>query len=209
MPNRGFTLMELLIAVSLLTVIGALSMVAIQTSTQSMTTASAKAQLLDELRETMNAVTQELQHAAKTANPALAPPLQAVTVTENPVAGSPVQIAYQIPRDATGRNWSRPIILRHINEDLNGNGILDPGEDTNGDGVLTRRLIRLEDVDGDGNISPSTEIRPVGNANNLTNVQFVRNGDIITITLTAEKRVPPGSGATVTATTVGRVYLMN
>jgi hypothetical protein len=57
------------------------------------------------------------------------------------------------------------------NEDQNGNGILDPGEDLNGDGVLTQR-----DLDGDGIPDPVVVGNTVINNTNNGMAFFANNG---------------------------------
>ncbi len=197
MDTRGFTLLELMIVIAIMAVISALSYVALDSSIVSMNTAALKADVMDELRNTMMLMTQQLQLAAKEGNNSLNPPLEGVAIVQNPAQLSPVEIVFQIPLDDTGLNWSRPIHLRHINGDING------------DGNVTRRVVRMQDLNGDGVIDPVTETFPLGAANNITDVQFARNGDLITVTLTAEKQASTRRMETITATLTGQVYLLN
>jgi prepilin-type N-terminal cleavage/methylation domain-containing protein len=207
--TRGFTLLELMIVISILTIVGGLSYVALESSTVSMATASAQADLMDDLRSTMMVMTQQLQIAAKTGDDSLEPILEEVEVVENPAEGSPVELAFQIPLDNTGQNWSDRIRLRFVNEDANGNDALDAGEDLNGDGALTQCVVRLQDVNGDGFVDPDSESFPLGAANNIVNAQFVRNGDLVDITLNARKVTGPHQRTPVTARMTARVYLIN
>lgn len=209
MANRGFTLLELMIVVSILTVIGALSYVVLQTATVSMGTAVTKADVMDELRNTMLIINQNLQMAAKQGDDSLDPILEEIEIVENPAEGSPMEIKFQIPLDDTGLTWSKPIRFRFVNEDSNSNGDLDSGEDLNGDGSLTQRLVRMQDINGNGVIDTENEIFPLGAANNITDVQFARHGDVIELSLTARKRTTTRDATPVTATLLGRVYLMN
>mgnify|MGYP006289374907 CR=1 FL=1 len=209
MDSRGFTLLELMIVISILTFIGALSYVALESSTVSMATAATKADVMDDLRNTMLLLNQQLQTAAKTGDDSLDPILEEVEIVENPAAGSPVEIAFQIPLDDTGQNWSERIRFRFINEDLNGNDVLDDGEDLDGDGTLTQRIVRMQDINGDGFVNPEEETFPIGAANSITGVQLVRNGDVINVTLNGRKFTNTRHETPVTATLAGRVYLMN
>jgi type II secretion system protein J len=209
MAKRGFTLLELMIVISILTFIGVFFYIALQSSTVSMATAAAKADVMDELRNTMLVVKRQLQMAAKQDDDSLDPILEGVEIVENPVEGSPVEIGFQIPLDDTGLTWSERIRFRFVNEDLNGNDYLDSGEDLNGDGMLTQQIVRIQDLNGDGHIDPDDEIFPIGASNNITDVQFTRNAEVVTIRLTARKRTTTRDATPVTATLVGRVYLMN
>jgi type II secretory pathway component PulJ len=202
-------LLELMIVISILTFIGVFFYIALQSSTVSMATAAAKADVMDELRNTMLVVKRQLQMAAKQDDDSLDPILEGVEIVENPVEGSPVEIGFQIPLDDTGLTWSERIRFRFVNEDLNGNDYLDSGEDLNGDGMLTQQIVRIQDLNGDGHIDPDDEIFPIGASNNITDVQFTRNAEVVTIRLTARKRTTTRDATPVTATLVGRVYLMN
>lgn len=209
MANRGFTLLELMIVISILTFIGMFSYIALQSSTVAMATAAAKADVMDELRGTMFIMKQQLQMAAKKGDDSLDPILEDVEIVENPTEGSPIEIRFQIPLDDTGVTWSEQIRFRFVNEDLNDNGYLDSGEDLNGDGMLTQQIFRIQDVNGDGYIDPDNETFPIGASNNITDVQFTRNAEVVTIRLTACKRAATRDATPVKATLLGRVYLMN
>ncbi|GMW00047.1 MAG: hypothetical protein AMXMBFR84_11850 [Candidatus Hydrogenedentota bacterium] len=202
----GFTLLELLITVALLAVVSLLGFVAVQSSVASAGTAAAKSDVQQAVRDVMAIMVTELQTAAKADNDALNPPLDRLAVTANPAANCPIEVSFQVPLDGTARNWSNRIRFRHYDEDANNNEWLDSGEDVNGDGVLTRCIWRMEDTNGDG--TPD-ETREVGGANCISNVQFVLNGNVLTITLTATQLLPGFRQNPVTATTSTDVYLLN
>ena len=209
MKRTGFTLLELTIAMALLAIVAVLGFVATASSSESANVAKAVADVQSEARDLMTAITQELQLAGKNSDASTVPPLQAVAVVDNPAPQSPVEIVFQVPVDTTGRNWSTPIRLRFINEDANNNAVLDPGEDLDGDGLLTRRLVRLQDLDGDGQFASPGEQLPLGASNDISNVQFVVNNDVVNVTVTASKRIGMRRTNPATATLTQRVFLLN
>ena len=212
MKNTGFTLLELIISLALLSVVSVLGFVVLSASASVMNLAATQTTVDAELRDVVNAMRGELQLASKTSNAALTPALAAIAVNANPVAGSPVELAFQIPRDASGTNWSTTIRYRFISEDANGNGRLDAGEDTDGDKVLTRRIVRIQDMNGNGSTADPGEIRTLGGCNDLSAVTFALDAtrSIVTVTLNASRRVsnntkrPP-----VTASISTNIYLKN
>src|SRR5690606_10240154 len=102
----------------------------------------------------------------------LDPPLFPIEIKQNPVPSSPVELIFQVPAGNSGRKWSPRIRYRFINEDVNGNSWLDAGEDLDGDQQLSRRIVRIQDTNGDGDTTDPGETRPLGTANALSNVQF-------------------------------------
>ena len=95
-----------------------------------------------------------------------------------------------------------------VNEDDNGNGRLDPDEDENGDGVLTRRIVRLQDG----------ESVPIASANTIDTVLFtlVKNkvvGNLelttINISMSGSKRYGPGEGKLIVSEMETNVRLVN
>ncbi len=209
MTSRGFTLVELVISMAILVIISALGIAALQTSTTSAATAGSKADVQGNIRDALSSMTRELQMASKSSDDSLIPPLQDVTVNANPAAGSPMELVFQTPTNGSGRSWTQPIRYRFVNEDANENGRLDEGEDLDGDGVLSRRILRIQDRNGDGDTIDDGERAPVGGANDLSAVQFTRNGDIVTITLTAEKFLAGRRTDPVRVSVSCDVYLQN
>lgn len=209
MDRRGFTLVELVVSMAILTMIGGMGVIALRASTTSVATAGSKADVQDNIRDALAVIVRELQMASKGADDSLTPPLDAVLVNANPAAGSPTELVFQTPINGSGRSWSLPIQYRFVNEDANGNGWLDEGEDLDGDGVLSRRILRIQDRNGDGDTTDNGERSPVGGANDLSNVQFARVGDIVTITLTAERFMTGRRSDPIRLTVSTDVYLQN
>ncbi|MCC6155552.1 MAG: prepilin-type N-terminal cleavage/methylation domain-containing protein [Candidatus Hydrogenedentes bacterium] len=209
MNKDGFTLMELMMVVAILAIVSVLGISALQTSSSAMITASAKSAVQDNLRDSLAAMKRELQLASKTPDDSLLPPLNAVTVNANPAAKCPTEIVFQTPVDGTGLRWSNAIRFRYYTEDTNGNGLLDSNEDADGDGTLSRRILRLEDANGDGDTSDSGEQSTVAGANNLSNVVFALNNNTVTVTLTSQKFQGDDKTHPITATVSTDIYLQN
>ncbi len=198
--TSGFTLLELTISMAILVVVSLLSMVVIQSTTSAAAVAEAKEQAQASVRDAMTAMAAELTLASKKENDALVPPLHALAVL------SPTEIRFQVPANSNGTTWSTPITYRFANEDTGGsqpgNARLDSGEDLNGDGALTRHIVRVQGA---------TE-RVLGAANDISAVVFQLNppaNNTLTITLTATKAVDNRRHDLVTATATSRVYLVN
>jgi prepilin-type N-terminal cleavage/methylation domain-containing protein len=209
MDKRGFTLLELTISVSVLSIIFMLSFVALQSSVSAMATSSAKARVQDNLRDAIQSIRGELQLAAKSADNSVTPTVAKVAVNANPAAKCPTEIVFQRPRDTTGKLWTTPIRFRFFNEDTNNNGRLDSGEDANNDKVLTRRLLRLQDVNGDGDTADNGESRPVAGANDLSSVTFTINGNVVTVNLTSSQLIPGLRDHPVRMTLSSAIFLQN
>ncbi|NIA12848.1 MAG: prepilin-type N-terminal cleavage/methylation domain-containing protein [Nitrospiraceae bacterium] len=200
--HRGFTLLELTISMAILTVVSLLTFLVTNSSTKAAAIAEGKEGVHAAVRDAMNTLASELQLAAKTTNNALTPPLAAVQVNGT----DPGEVTFQIPDDSFGLRWSTPITYRFVNEDAGeglgaGNARLDEGEDLDGDGALTRHIVRVQDG----------EERVLGLTNDLSDVQFSLspNSDVLTITLSASKVVNTRRQDLVRATATSRVYLLN
>ena len=207
--TKGFTLLELVIVMGLLTIFGLLALVAVSGATEATVLADAKTRTQSDLRQVILLMSDELQLASKTPNPALTPPLQAVRINRDISPNVPVEIVFQRPLDGSGARWSRPVRFRFFTEDINGNAMLDPGEDIDGDGVLSRRILRLEDINGDGTFNGPGETVQVGTANNLAAVDFQLEGDRVVITATANKLVGNRTDFPVTSEVTSTIYLLN
>lgn len=168
LQQRGFTLLELSVSMALLTVVSLLAFYALAGATDSATLSQAKSELQSNLRDTMDALIDEVNVAytdriwkgePQTLPVGLNGP---ITVSED---GTSVSFQRPVPKDVGIPNASTPIIVRFENEDLGGttaNGVLDTGEDANGDGSLTRRLIRVQ----------NGQVTPLGSSNNISRVRF-------------------------------------
>lgn len=209
MPTKGFTMLELTVSMGILSVVALLGMVAVRASASTVATTEALSQVQSCVRDTMRVLQNELQMSAKRSNPSLTPPLQTAQINANPAAGAPVELVFQTPVDLSGQRWSRTVRYRFIYEDANNNNRLDPNEDTDRNGVLTRCILRMQDRNGDGDTADPGEAAPIGGSNDFRDVAFARNGDVITITLTANRLVGTRRNWPVTATETARVYLLN
>lgn len=209
MNNNGHTMVEIMISMSILTIVSLLGFIVIQTSASSAQMANAKVDVQNNLRDSMAVLASELREGVT------APTTEATGAPEDlaPVAVSNEgkQITFQVPEPASGEDmfaYSTPISFWLQNEDANGNGRLDEGEDTNEDGVLTRRIVRTQDG----------ENTPVAGAQNIDQATFTLlenqaggNRDLTTvrITMTGSKRYGPGAGKLVSAEMTSNIRLVN
>lgn len=207
--QAGFTLLEVVVAAGILVILGWVTFIALTSSVTSAEVASSKSLVIQDVRDLITSMSQELATASKRTDDSLNPRLDAIAVVPNPAAGSPVEVVFQVPTDMSGRNWSRPIRYRFLNEDANGNNLLDSGEDVDGDRVLTRRIVRIQDLDGDGSTTGAGETRILGSANNIGDIQFAIAGDILTITVTATDLVGKSRVNPVRTTVSTNVHLLN
>ncbi len=219
--ESGFTLLEVMIATTIMTFVGILAFMALRSSSSSVAAGAAQGQAQANVRDVIAAMTPELEVAAKEDEGSIN--LQRVRVyNNNALVGADVQgdeIRFQVPTDSTGTNWSSVIRYRFENEDANNNGLLDGNEDTNGDGLLTRRVVRVQDLNNDGDTADPGEVRPLGGANDISALTFSVNQprDTVTITLSSTKavaRTATREGNDVEAnlarsTLTSRVYIMN
>jgi prepilin-type N-terminal cleavage/methylation domain-containing protein len=215
MRNGGFTLAELMVVAALLSVVSLLVFMSVQSATQATEVAKAKADAQRGVREALNIISRELGLAAKVGDDSLIPVLDPVEIRENISSTIPVEVSFQVPIDGTGRGWSERILYQFVNEDLNGNALLDSGEDVAiVDGLLTRCIMRLQDRDGDGDTEDAGEQEMVARVNNLSAVSFALVGDTITVTATATEplRMRRGAGdapASVSSNVTTQIYLIN
>lgn len=195
MRSGGFTLVELMVSVAILAVISILLAYALSVSATSMSSATAETRVHNNLRNLLQVMQSEVELAAKEDDFTLTPPVRGISInTSTGDITVPVELTFQIPIDATGLGWSSPIIYRYVNEDLNGNGFLDSGEDRDSDKQLTQRLVRVQDLNGDGALMPN-EVQSLGGVNNLDRVLFELAG-----TGNAELRVVVSSAVPVSNT---------
>lgn len=208
MKQRGFTLLELMITMGLLSFIGFLGFVAMRSSAVTMSVSDAKTTAQANVRDVIMVLANELQFGPKASTSAGNPSVHPIDITNGPTPDVGSEITFQVPLDVTGRKWSNPIQYRFMNEDADGNGQLGPGEDTDGDGVLTRCILRIEDRNGDGDVADSGEMRRIAAANDVSSLQFELVGDVVTITVTSTCAIKMGGGHVTTRIT-RQVYLMN
>lgn len=209
MNERGYTMVEIMVSMAILTVVSLLGFIVLQSSTTSAQLANAKVDVQNNLRDTLVSLTSELREGVTTLT------TEKTGAPDNlaPVAvgADGDRITFQIPEKASGGDlfdYSTPITYWLQNEDENGNGRLDEGEDTNEDGALTRRLVRTQDG----------EDTPVAGAMTIDQVTFtllenqsVHNKELtaVRITMTGSKRYGPGSGKLVAAEMTSSIRLVN
>jgi prepilin-type N-terminal cleavage/methylation domain-containing protein len=161
--NTGFSLLEMSISMAILSIISLLGFIVLQSSTESAAIATGKNKVQSDLRDVMQLLTSEVREAytRRTIDAMIAPDeTEAIQVSED---GESITWQTPVPVDGPGMvTVSAPITVFFENEDENGNALLDDGEDTNQDGVLTRRLVRVQD---------GTETT-LAAANNISAVQF-------------------------------------
>lgn len=165
--ERGFTLLEMLFSVSILSVVSLLGFIVVRSSYESQSLIEAQGEIQSDLRSVMAALTAELELAfaepriISVRNPDGVEPIKVATDGKSVVYYRPVP-----DNSAQGFTWQGPFTLMFENEDTDdgsgGNAKLDSGEDVNGDGVLNRRVVRIAN-------GVST---PLGGANNIRSVQF-------------------------------------
>jgi type II secretory pathway pseudopilin PulG len=209
--RRGFTLVELMVTASTMTVLGSLGMMALQSATSSANVARAKADASTEARAVATALGSELQLALTRDGG------EAVAIAENPYPGCALEIAFAIP--GAGPNESRAVRYRYLTEDLDGDGILDPNEDSIlADSALTGRIERIEDVKGEDG-APVAVVTIVGGAHSVSALELTLRGNLLKVLATSSKPIAgtrrilgDDEGLTseyASATSVARVYLMN
>ena len=83
-----------------------------------------------------------------------------------------------------------------------GNGQLNTGEDTNGDGILNRRLVMIQ---------PDGTRQVLGGSNNLADVTFglSPDGSMLTATIVATMRLETGRARMLRYSLTSNIFLMN
>lgn len=183
----GFTMLEMMVSSAIMTVISLLCFIALRASSESAALAQAKAEVQANLRDTLNELTQEVREAYtdRTVAPGFGTPIAPEDTESIAIAEEGLRVTFQVPvpTDGSGNVTSTsPISIEWRNEDTNTgdgfNAVLDPGEDANEDGALTRRLVRIQDgletvVGGANNISGCfMQLVPSANVNSNLNTTF-------------------------------------
>jgi len=209
MKAPGYSLLEVTVATSIMGIVSLLGFIVLSSSNESVQLTTAKVDVQNHLRDTMAAMTGELREAVSsiTTNLTGAPEgLNPVAVAEEGTL-----ITFQVPQPTSGEaqfTYSGLISYTIENEDQNGNARLDPGEDANGDGVLTRRIVRTQ----------AGVTTPVAGANTIDSVTFTlvqhqaagnNNFTTVNINLTGSKRYGPGAGKLVVAQMDASIRLVN
>ena len=210
--DAGYTLLEVSIALALLAIVSLLGFIASSGSLKSVDLTQRMTTLQEELRSTMRALSAELQRAVKKARDGfeLPPGAQELKIlnTANPKA-----ISFVVPTDMTGTHFSGVMTIQHESEDLTaaglengiyGNAVLDPGEDTNGDGTLNRRLVLIR---------PDGTRKVLGGGNHLARVTFYlsADGSMLGVIMCATTQIETGKSQPrlLTKWLTSDIYLMN
>ncbi len=194
--NAGFTLLEMTISVAILTIVSLLTFVTLRASTESSANNAVKEEIGANLRNTAVALTADVRQAYSERTVDADPPHAPEEAFSLTVINSGKGIRYCLPEPVAGSvrpGASQPITIEFQNEDTVGgpNGLLDPSEDANGDGVLTRRLVR----------KVGTNVEVIGAANNISNVTFTlqenvsdvsKTKNVLRIQLSGSKKVQSG-----------------
>lgn len=209
MKSHGYTLLESIIATSILSIVSLLGFIVLKSSNDAAQLTSAKVDVQNNLRDTMSVLTRELREGVTKATTELTGAPEGLSAVA--LDGEGTEIVFQIPDPQPGQTqiaYSTPIRFQLQFEDGNGNGKLDPDEDENGDGVLTRRVVRIQDG----------VTTPIASANNIDSVEFIllQNQDsgndnltTVSIRLTGSKRHGTGDGHAVVSELSSTVRLVN
>lgn len=210
--NFGMTLIEVMISAGLLSVVSLLSFLALQSSVKSTSLAFAQNQIDSALRDTYNELTNLVKQAYSEVSTNVTPPIAPPGAEPIQVINNGRGIRFFLPVRVNTPAFfqsSEPIVITHENEDVaHSNAILDPGEDTNNDGSLNRRLIVQR-----GNIS-----RVIGGANCISNVRFqlipdrsnsVNQMTVLYVYLEGTMRIGPGEGPLIRSELTGTIKLEN
>ncbi len=209
--RKGYTLVEVMVSMGILSIISLLGYVAINSSVESAQVTDTKAGVQAGLRDAMNTLVGEVRTAYTNRvidSDAAPEDVEMITVGEGGTS-----LVFQVP-SVTGESpipaASSSININWENEDTGGgeaNGILDAGEDANDDGALTRRLVRTQDA----------TVEYLGSANNISGVLFTleTNDDddnpqtTLRIWLEASKRIGGNDGPLVQSVLESTVQLVN
>jgi prepilin-type N-terminal cleavage/methylation domain-containing protein len=148
--SPGFSLLELSVSMALLSIVSLLAFYALMGSTESAALAQAKSELQANLRDTMAVLTREVSTAYTERITAGDPQTLPEDLDEPITVGEgSASLTFQVPvpRAQGIPEASTPITIFFENEDTSDppNAVLDPGEDANDDGMLNRRLVRMQD----------------------------------------------------------------
>lgn len=217
--ERGFTLAELLISFSILTIVSLMGYIVLSTSTEASRIADTQAQLQANLRNVMQLVSSEVrtaysqrhiapQNPGEVKNTAIPNGTISITVSAD---GRTLTFQKPVPSNTSAIPAPSPVITLALQcEDAgfaNGNGKLDTGEDANGNKILDRSINRTQS---------GTTVK-LGSVNDIADVQFAlrasqdtgdKNLSTLFIRLVASK-VVGAKQRLVKADLEGRIHLEN
>ena len=208
MRQAGFTLIEMMISVAIVLVVSMLGYIAFSSSYEAIDLNQRMGTLQGDCRDAMRALSDEAQLAVKRAAAGQVLPAGARELRVNP--GNRREITYVVPTADDGTAFSTVRTIRFESEDLPaaglengefGNGRLDPGEDTDGNGRLTRQLVLINGI----------QRRVLGSATTLANVAFdlSADGSCLVVTMTAVTPIAQDSARMLRVDTESTIYLMN
>lgn len=214
MSRDGFTLLELMVSMAILSVVSLLGFIVIRSSHESRVLIEAQGLVSSDLRAVMGALTAELELAYMEPRRASVLRPEGVENVEVSADGHTITFYRPVADDSPqGYRWEGPIVFTWFSEDLpadgtDGNGVLDDGEDANGNGVLDRRVLRIQ----------GGETRVVGAANTISRAEFelLENEDpadnrltSLRIRIEASAAHGPGNGKLVRSALESRIRFMN
>lgn len=213
MKVGGFTLVEILVSMTILSVVSLLGFIAIRSSYESQTLIEAQGEIQSDLRNVMAALHADLELAYAQPKMISVNDPEGVEPIRVSTDGKTVTYFRPVPdNSAQGFQWQGPFTLQFLDEDLDdgsgGNARLDSGEDANGDGMLNRQILRV--FGGDET--------PLGGANNIADVQFelIANADPadnrntrLRIRLIATKHYGPGAGKLIRQEMESEIQFLN
>lgn len=191
--NHGFTLAETIIAFSILTIVSLLAYIVLSSSTEAARLTEAQAQLQASLRDVMQQIGAEVRPAYSDRSIKPKNPGEVSSIGNDPGDLPVGTISVAIGADGRSIRFQRPqpsntapvpqptsvITIGLQSEDAgfaDGDAKLGSGEDVDGDGVLTRRVVRTQD----GNTTT------LGGVNDVADLQFslMANADAGDLNLT-------------------------
>lgn len=206
MNKSGFSLLELTISTALLVIVFSLGLIAIKSSSASVSLNRGKAQLQEEARRLMIVLGKELEQAVKPppSGLILPPTVKALTILNDGEG-----IRFQIPIKEDFTSFTTPIEYHFETEDMplqgtnppTGNAWLDPGEDANNDGILNRHIVRVQ----------NGQRRILGAANSIAHANFelIDAGNVLRISLVLTAPMGDTRSALVRHELQRDIYLMN
>ena len=109
-----------------------------------------------------------------------------------------IDVLLVFPATLAGTQWTTPITIRLYNEDVNGNFMMDEGEDLNDNGILESVVFREQD---------GVETRIIGV--HTTGLEFELNGSQLDVEITMSRRLSSSNMAEVGDSLAFSVILEN
>lgn len=174
---------------AIISIVGMLILISIQSSFRATNLKKTISALQQDARNILLQLNHEFQTAVKPApvGHSLPPDVEGLQVVD---AGS--RVIFQVPTNQAFTTFSAPVTIRFVTEDTPvegtpefefGDAMLGQGEDINGDGMLTRQIVRQQ--------SGVTTV--VGSANTVAFAAFTMNADndMLHVQLVLTRRIDP------------------